>query len=109
MRDQTGESRVNAPPREAAEAGLRFDTAEMLSLLPPEIQTVPNSRNWAHTEGEEVFMTTNGSLHPGISMHKLPISGGAVGLLFAVGSMLVFLLGIPAMGWFLVGSGALGV
>ena len=54
-------------------------------------------------------MTTNGSLHPGISMHKLPISGGAVGLLFVVGSMLVFLLGIQAMRWFLVGSGALGV
>jgi hypothetical protein len=47
-------------------------------------------------------MTTNGSLHPGIS-------GGAAGLLFAVGSILVFLLGIPAMRWFLVGSGALGV
>ena len=54
-------------------------------------------------------MTTNDSLHPGISMHKLPVSGGAVGLLFAVGSMLVFLLGIPAMRWFLAGSGALGV
>ena len=54
-------------------------------------------------------MTTNGSLHPGISMHKLPVSGGAVGLLFAIGSMLVFLLGIPAMRWFLIGSSALGV
>jgi hypothetical protein len=42
-------------------------------------------------------------------MHKLPVSGGAVGLLFAVGSMLVFLLGIPAMRWFLVGSIALGL
>jgi len=54
-------------------------------------------------------MTTNGGLHPGISMHKLPISGGAVGLLFVVGSMLVFLLGIPAMRWFLAGSVALGL
>jgi len=52
---------------------------------------------------------TNGSLHPGISMHKLPISGGAVGLLFVVGSMLVFLLGIPAMRWFLGGSVVLGL
>lgn len=54
-------------------------------------------------------MPTNGGLHPGISMHKLPVSGGAVGLLFAVGSMLVFLLGIPAMRWFLVGSIVLGL
>jgi hypothetical protein len=54
-------------------------------------------------------MPTNGGLHPGISLHKRPVSGGAGGLLFAVGSMLVFLLGIPAMRWFLVGSIVLGV
>lgn len=42
-------------------------------------------------------------------MHKLPVSGGAVGLLFVVGSMLVFLLGIPAMRWFLGGSAVLGL
>lgn len=36
-------------------------------------------------------------LHPGITMHKLPVSGNAVGLLFAAGSMAVFLVGVPSV------------
>jgi hypothetical protein len=53
-------------------------------------------------------MKSSGRLHPGISMHKLPVSSGAAGLLFVAGSMLIFLLGIPALRWFLGVSIALG-
>jgi len=38
--------------------------------------------------------------HPGITMHKIPVSGGFVGLLFAVGSALIFLLGFPTLWYF---------
>lgn len=47
--------------------------------------------------------------HPGISMHKIPVGGGFMGLLFAVGSALIFLLGLPALWYFVAFSGALGV
>ncbi len=53
-------------------------------------------------------MKTNGSPHPGISMHNIRVGGGAAGFLFVAGSMLVFFLGIPAIRWFLVGSIVLG-
>jgi hypothetical protein len=42
--------------------------------------------------------------HPGISMHRLPIAGGLMGLVFTVGSCLIFLIGIPAMRYFLAGA-----
>jgi hypothetical protein len=54
-------------------------------------------------------METNGSLLPGINFHKLPVSGGAAGLLVAVGSTLIFLFGIPLVRWFLAGAFALGL
>ena len=38
--------------------------------------------------------------HPGITMHKLPVGGGFVGLLFAAGSALIFLLGFPTLWYF---------
>lgn len=47
--------------------------------------------------------------HPGISMHKLPVGGGFIGLVFAVGSALLFLLGLPALWYFVVFSAALGI
>jgi hypothetical protein len=47
--------------------------------------------------------------HPGISMHKLPVGNGFVGVVFVVGSALIFLLGLPALWYFVVFSGALGV
>jgi membrane protein implicated in regulation of membrane protease activity len=47
--------------------------------------------------------------HPGISMHKLPVGGGFIGLLFAVGSALVFVLGLPALWYFVAFSAALGI
>jgi len=42
-------------------------------------------------------MESGDRLHPGITMHKLPVSGNAVGLLFAAGSMAVFLVGVPSV------------
>jgi len=53
-------------------------------------------------------MKTNGSPHPGISVHNIRVGGGAAGFLFAVGSMLVLLLGVPALRWFFVGAIVLG-
>jgi hypothetical protein len=34
--------------------------------------------------------------HPGITMHKIPVEGGA-GLLYVLGTMVVFLLAMPQM------------
>ena len=45
--------------------------------------------------------------HRGITMHEMPVGGGFPGLLFAVGSALIFLFAIPAL-WFVV-AGALVV
>ena len=42
-----------------------------------------------------------------IRIHRIPVAGAA-GLLFAVGSCLVFLFGIPALRWFLLGSVIVG-
>jgi hypothetical protein len=39
--------------------------------------------------------------HRGITMHRLSVGGDFPGLLFAVGSMLIFLIAIPAL-WYLV-------
>jgi hypothetical protein len=45
---------------------------------------------------------------PEISMHRLPVGGGAAGLIFAVGSCLIFVVGIPALRWFLLGAVVVG-
>jgi hypothetical protein len=47
--------------------------------------------------------------HPGINMHKLPVGGGFVGLLFAAGCSLIFVLGFPTLWYFLALAFALGV
>jgi hypothetical protein len=47
--------------------------------------------------------------HPGITMHKLPVGGGFAGLLFAVGSALIFVLGLPSLWYFVAFSAVLGV
>jgi len=43
----------------------------------------------------------DGYPHPGISMHRLQVGGGVAGFIFAIGSVLIFLLGIPAFWGFL--------
>ena len=47
--------------------------------------------------------------HPGITMHKLSFGGGLMGLVFAVGSALIFVLGFPALWYFVALAGGLGV
>ena len=47
--------------------------------------------------------------HPGITMHQLSFGGGLMGLVFAVGSALIFLLGFPTLWYFVALAGALGV
>jgi len=43
--------------------------------------------------------------HPGINMHKLSFGGGFIGLVFAAGSALVFILGFPTL-WYFVALSA---
>lgn len=47
--------------------------------------------------------------HPGITMHKISFGGGFVGLLFAAGSALIFLLGFPTLWYFVALAFALGI
>jgi hypothetical protein len=47
--------------------------------------------------------------HPGISMHKLPIGGGFIGLLFAVGTAVIFVIGFPTLWYFVAFSAGLGI
>jgi hypothetical protein len=47
--------------------------------------------------------------HSGITMHRLSFGGGFMGLLFAAGSALVFLLGFPTLWYFVALAAALGV
>jgi len=54
-------------------------------------------------------MKADGSPHPGISMHHLPVGAGVAGFIFVAGTVLVFLLGIPSLRWFLAGSIAVGL
>ena len=47
--------------------------------------------------------------HPGITMHKLSFGGGFVGLLFAAGSALIFVLGFPTLWYFVAFAVVLGI
>lgn len=47
--------------------------------------------------------------HPGISMHKLPVGPGFMGLVFTVGCALIFLLGLPELWYFVAFSAAFGI
>lgn len=51
----------------------------------------------------------NNELHPGISMHKIPVRAGFPGLVFTIGTLTVFLMGIPALIYFLVLAIVLGI
>src|SRR5579864_8837407 len=48
-------------------------------------------------------------LHPGITMHKIPVKAGFAGLVFTLGMMFVCLMGIPAMLYFFVLAIMLGI
>jgi hypothetical protein len=47
--------------------------------------------------------------HPGITMHKLSFGGGLEGLTFVVGSVLIFVFGLPALWYFVAFALCLGV
>ena len=47
--------------------------------------------------------------HPGINMHKLPVGGGFIGLLFAIGTAVIFVLGFPTLWYFVALSAGLGI
>ncbi|HET9410127.1 MAG TPA: hypothetical protein VFO39_23020 [Candidatus Sulfotelmatobacter sp.] len=53
-------------------------------------------------------MAKPAKLHPGITMHKLTVGGGFEGLVFTVGSALIFLFGLPMLWYFVAGSVLLG-
>ena len=47
--------------------------------------------------------------HRGIDMHRLPVAADLPGLVFAVGTAVIFLLAVPALGYLLLGAVALGL
>lgn len=47
--------------------------------------------------------------HSGITMHKLSFGGGFIGLLFAAGSALIFVLGFPTLWYFVALAAVLGI
>jgi hypothetical protein len=50
----------------------------------------------------------NDNPHPGIRIDKIPIGAGVAGLIFAIGSLAIF-LEIPVLWYFLAGAIALGL
>jgi hypothetical protein len=49
------------------------------------------------------------SPHRGIDMHRLPVGGDLPGLVFAVGTALIFLIALPALWDVVVGALAVGL
>jgi hypothetical protein len=47
--------------------------------------------------------------HRGITMHRLSVGGDFPGLLFAVGSVLIFLIAIPALWYVVAGAAVVGL
>ena len=47
--------------------------------------------------------------HSGITMHKLTVGPGFMGLVFAVGCAAIFIIGLPALWTFVAFSAALGL
>jgi hypothetical protein len=52
-------------------------------------------------------MQENGA-NPQINSAKIPVGGGIAGSIFALGSTLIFLIGIPALRYFLPAAVVLG-
>jgi hypothetical protein len=48
-------------------------------------------------------------LHAGIRIDKIPVGAGIGGLVFAVGSVVIFLVGLPMLWYFAAGAAALGI
>jgi hypothetical protein len=45
---------------------------------------------------------------PLINMSNIQVGGGIIGLVFSIGTILIFLTGIPSLRWFPVGAVAMG-
>lgn len=50
----------------------------------------------------------DGNASPQINVSKIPVGGGIAGTIFAVGSLLIFVVGIPALRYFLPAAILLG-
>ena len=46
--------------------------------------------------------------HPGITIHRMAVGGSIMGALFAIGTVLIFVIGLPVSRWFLLASVLLG-
>jgi hypothetical protein len=46
---------------------------------------------------------------PEINFSSMPVAGDAAGLLFAIGSVVIVVVGMPGITWYLIGSLACGV
>jgi hypothetical protein len=46
--------------------------------------------------------------HSGIRIDKIQVGAGIAGVVFTIGSLMIFLVGLPALWYFLAGSVALG-
>ena|SRR5258708_518981 len=55
------------------------------------------------------IMESDNQLHPGISMHKIPVKAGFPGVVFTVGMLAVFLLGVPELIYFQAFAMVLGI
>ena len=51
----------------------------------------------------------NDNAHPAIRIDKIPVGAGVAGLIFAIGSLAIFLVGLPILWYFLAGAIALGL
>jgi len=50
----------------------------------------------------------NVSRHPGITIHKMPVAGSVGGFIFAVGIIVLAVVGLPFAKWFVLGAVILG-
>jgi len=48
-------------------------------------------------------------MHPGITMHKIPVKGDGMGLVFVMGVAAMILIALPIARWFLAVSVTTGV
>ncbi len=49
------------------------------------------------------------TLHPGISMHRIPVGSGVAGFLFVLATIFIFAVGVPVIRGLLVVTGILGI
>ena len=60
------------------------------------------------TDWDRRWLVSEGPSNPQINASKMPVGGGIAGALVVISTMLIFLVGIPAMRYFLIGAIVLG-